>query len=138
MCRSVCDSSAICSMPELICYTGRRYSEQCCVLNYFAWQSPGIASDIVFLLSAGLIAFILLFVIEFKVLTNLILGSEYNEKNMPPELRHTLDPDVWTEKMQVRALEKSQILKYGLVAKDLCKFYREHFAVKRLCLRVKE
>lgn len=138
MCKSICDSSEICSKPVLICYTGRLYSEKCCILDYLAWEEPGIAWDLLMLFVSGLSAFVLLFIIEFKFLANLIFSVEYNEKNIPPEHKETLDSEVWEEKAKIRKMDKAAIKDYGLVAKDLCKFYREHFAVKRLCLRVKE
>lgn len=138
MCKSICDSHAICSKPVLICYTGRTYSEKCCVLDYYAWEDPGISWDIAMLLASGGLGFVVLFIIEFKVFSNLIFDAEYSEKNIPREHKEQLDSEVWAEKVRVRKLDKKQIGEYGLVAKDLCKFYREQFAVKRLCLTVRE
>lgn len=118
--------------PVLICYTGRTYSEKCCILDFYSWEDPGIMWDIVMLMVSGLIGFVLLFVIEFKVLSNLL---SYTPKNMPRENKR-LDSEVLGEKVRIRSLPKDRIGKYGLVAKDLCKFYGEHFAVKRLCLTI--
>lgn len=138
MCTSICDSHPICTKPVLVCYTGRQFSEKCCVLDFFAWEDPGISWDIAVLLASGLIAFILLFAIEYKILSRLLLGQEYKDKEVPKDDRKTMDLDVWTEKERVRKLTKGKIMQYGLVAKDLCKYYREHYAVKRLCLTVSQ
>lgn len=138
MCKALCDSNLMCRKPEIICYTGREYSEKCCILDYYAWVEPGIAMDLAAMFCSGIIGFIILFVIEFKLLTNMIFNTEYSLKRIPKEKRETLDPEVWAEKLRVRSLHKAQIGEYGLVAKDLCKFYQEHFAVKRLCLTVRE
>lgn len=122
--------------PVLICYTGRTYSEKCCILDFYAWEDPGIMWDIVMLMASGLIGFVLLFVFEFKIFSNLIMDTEYSAKNMPLEDKRSLDSEVLAEKVRIRSLPQERIGKYGLVAKDLCKFYREHFAVKRLCLTI--
>ena len=139
MCTRVCASHPLCEIPVLICYTGRTYSDKCCVLDYYSWQEPGILMDICMLLASGLGAFIVLFLVEFKVFTNLIFDFEtISEKTIPPEEPAKLDQEVLHEKLIVRRMDKESIKNYGLVAKDLCKFYRDNFAVKRLCLTVQE
>lgn len=138
MCQSICDSIPHCTKPVLMCYTGSSYSDKCCELNYFAWTEPGISMDLAMLGLSGTLAFITLFVHEFKWLSNKIFALEYKTKDIPEEHRKKLDPDVWAEKDRVRHLTRKEIGKFGLVAVDLCKFHGENFAVKRLCMTVRQ
>lgn len=94
------------------------------------------------LLTSGLLAFIFLFLYEFKILSNLVFVwsgyKEFAERFIPFEDPALIDRDVWKEKTRVRSLRTRNFKRYGVVAKDLCKFYNSLYSVKRLCLAIKK
>lgn len=144
MCRAICRSmndadSESCPHPIMICYSNVPHGDKCCEMEYFGWDPPGIGRDITMLVTSGLLAFIILFLYEFGVFANLLFVwsgyKSYILKHIPPEAKN-LDPDVEAEKLKVRKLKPETYKKFGLVAKDLCKFYNKHYAVKRLCLTI--
>lgn len=94
------------------------------------------------LLISGFMAFVVLFLVEFQIISNLVLVYSgfkgYAKRFIPSEDPALIDPDVWKEKTRVRSLQSRKYKKYGVVAKDLCKFYDSHYAVKRLCLAIKK
>lgn len=146
MCTAVCKTMNdaqvdSCIHPLVICYLNIPHADKCCEMEYFGWDPPGIGRDLVMLLASGFLALGVLFLYEFRVFTNLIFVwsgyKKYAIKHIPAESKN-LDPDVEAEKIKVRKLSSSEYKNAALVAKDLCKFYNKHFAVKRLCLTIEK
>ena len=110
------------------------YDEHCCNLNYFGWNKPGIAKNIMLLILSGFISWFSLFVIEFKVFWKIkyILGK----KKIQTRDYSSLDKDVVSEIKRIENMKPTEIMKNHLVMRAMTKKFNKFVAVKDLSLGV--
>lgn len=134
--------TARCERPEDICKSNQTFAENCCVLNYFDWRSPGIGRNMVYQMVMGFVFFALLFLIEFEVPQSIFCRSTLYKrgigKKRSKKLKHQqdLDMDVWEEKTRIDRMGINQINSLNLVLKCMTKYYGTFLAVDNLSLAV--
>ncbi|CAG5059697.1 unnamed protein product, partial [Parnassius apollo] len=112
------------------------FSDACCVREnaHFDWEEPGILRYLVCMMASGVILWVLLLAIEYKILQKFI-----NREKKPPVVdENTLDDDVADEARHVNAVTGSAIARHGLVAKNLSKYYGKHLAVDQVSFSVSD
>src|SRR3989442_1303944 len=105
------------------------------------WKHPGIGRHLFFLFLIGVFSFIVIFLIESKIIEKIRYRNESKkhagkeEETDPTALE---DDDVATENTRIRTTDLPELFKTeNMVLKDLTKYYGGFLAVDRLCLGVK-
>lgn len=113
---------------------------QCCNLDHFNWDSPGIGRNLAFLILFGIILFIVLFLIEFGQFKRIIyrLCHKSDDKALEEIPQVALDTDVQAEKLKVRNMSMEEIRESNMVMMDMVKVYGRFPAVKGVSVAVKE
>lgn len=114
--------------------------KECCNLNPFKFESPGIGRNILFLIITGIILFAFLFLKEFghfKTLYYKIFKSKDN-KALEMISKVGLDSDVLDEKTKVRNMSLTEIKDSNMVIRNMTKVYKDFPAVKGISVSVKE
>jgi ATP-binding cassette, subfamily A (ABC1), member 3 len=119
-------------------------------LDYFAWEEPGILRNIVYFIFVGLSAFLILFLVEFRVFEVLYYYIRMVYRAVagmisprlvrrPPPLRSDYDddPDVKAEKEHVNSMLSHDYQNYNLIMKNVSKYYKDFLAVNQLCIGIK-
>lgn len=119
-------------------------------LGYFNWEEPGILRNIVYFLGVGVGAFIVLFLIEFRIFEILyyyfrmvyratfgILCKNFLRRPPVPESSAQTDIDVKYEKERINAMLPADFLNYNLVMKNVSRYYKDFLAVNQLCVGIK-
>ncbi|KAI4457986.1 atp-binding cassette transporter subfamily a abca [Holotrichia oblita] len=101
--------------------------------NYFHFNNIG--GSLIYMGGIAIIAFCLLFLVEYRIFDRLIYSCKKNISSVPT-IEDTDDSDVLEEKRRVRTGE-IQPGDYEVVLKDLTKQYSNFFAVNQLCLGIK-
>ncbi|KAG5879181.1 hypothetical protein JTB14_037439 [Gonioctena quinquepunctata] len=103
--------------------------------DYFKWEAPGILRNVLFSCITGLILFIILLVIEYRVCSGI---CQYSSKKRPVDVPNE-DSDVRVEKQKIRnATEMDNKTSHVLALRDLTKYYKKQLVVNGLCLGLKE
>lgn len=126
-----------------MCHSNVSFAKKCCVLDYFAWQSPGIGRNLCFQMFTGLALFILVFLIEFDVPQKLYRHLFIYQKRKIAKQQDALirpdeqyDSDVLQENRRIAGLGYNQIKGFNLVLKRITKYYGDFLAVNNLSLAV--
>jgi ATP-binding cassette, subfamily A (ABC1), member 3 len=119
-------------------------------LGYFNWEEPGIARNIVYFIAVGIVAFIMLFLIEFRIVEvvyyycrmvyRAVVGMFCkNCLRHPPVLEESAqtDLDVKFEKERINAMLPTEYQNYNLVMKNMSRYYKDFLAVNQLCVGIK-
>ncbi|KAL3284218.1 hypothetical protein HHI36_018381 [Cryptolaemus montrouzieri] len=131
LCAKYPDEKEICERS--LCQQG------CCGPNvFYEFGSSGIASDIVMLYVIAVVSFLILFLIDFKIVANVIYALLKNVRR-PPKFIENVDHDVLDEDNYVKthSLEHMQS-HFALILKDLTKHFWRLTAVNGLNLTVKK
>lgn len=110
-------------------------TDNCCVTDYFAWESPGIGRNVVFLLGMGVVFLLILTLKEFRLFHRLFYKVQKNYSLLANESSF-MDDDVIEEKYRVRNMNYNQIRSHNLVLKNMTKFYNDFVAVNQICVAV--
>jgi ATP-binding cassette, subfamily A (ABC1), member 3 len=115
-------------------------------LGFFNWEEPGILRNIVYFFGVGIGAFIILFLIEFRVFEVLyyhirmvyrtIFGAFLRRPPVPESSADT-DVDVRYEKERINAMSVEDYQNHNLVMKNVSRYYKDFLAVNQLCIGIK-
>lgn len=111
---------------------------------------PGIGRNIAYFFVVGIVAFCVLFLIEFRVLEVLyyFIRRAYRgtaEKvcplflKRPPNYGNIIedeDVDVKIEKEKINSMAESDYNDYSLILKNVSKYYKDFLAVNQLCIGI--
>lgn len=113
---------------------------QCCNLDHFNWDAPGIGRNLAFLILVGIILYTVLFLIEFGHFKTIIhrLFHKTDDKALEEISQVALDTDVQAEKVKVRNMSMEEIRESNMVMMDMVKMYGKFPAVKGVSVAVKE
>uniref|UniRef100_A0A182T123 ABC transporter domain-containing protein n=1 Tax=Anopheles maculatus TaxID=74869 RepID=A0A182T123_9DIPT len=131
--QQVCDSQ--CALipsctQELLC----QLFPQCCNTDIFTFERTGISRNLMYLFVVGLVSFLLLMCIEYRVIDRLFKRKA--KQSAPPTEADDIDSDVRMEKLRVRGLTEGEIAANNLVLRDVTKYYKKFLAVNQLSLAV--
>ncbi|XP_064556074.1 phospholipid-transporting ATPase ABCA3 isoform X2 [Drosophila montana] len=117
--------------PILIC----EMVPSCCSLpDYFAFEHPGVLTEILSMLFVGIIIFILLVLGSYGMRFN--CGMLMRRRHPPP--RTDIDNDVLNEKLRVENMSPEEKASKNLVLDNLSKYYGPFLAVNQVSLCVEE
>lgn len=135
-CNTLCIITPNCTVSSDVC---NLYGE-CCNLDHFKWEDPGIGRNLIFLVLVGVFLFIVLFLKEFGLLKSLYYkvfrSSDESALELIPKV--ALDSDVQAEKIKVRNMSTKDIAESNMVMMDMVKVYGKFPAVKGVSVAVKE
>lgn len=139
ICTEACLRTSRCERPEEMCHSNATFAEHCCVLDYFAWQFPGIGRNMVFQMGVGFGLFILLFLIEFEIPQMIFcrsMGYKTSITRKTAKKDTEVDSDVLAENKRIDGMGINQIKGYNLVLRCMTKYYGSFLAVNNLSLAV--
>lgn len=88
---------------------------------------------------AGVVSFIILFIIEYRLLNKVIYSILSCFQRQPPLKSEGVDDnDVNKEKLRIDALQPEDIQTHNLVLQKLSKFYGSFLAVNQLSIGIKK
>ncbi|XP_059047228.1 phospholipid-transporting ATPase ABCA1-like [Achroia grisella] len=121
-----------CNM-QVLC---QNYPDVCCVSDsaHFNWEKPGILRYLVVSLISCVVLWIILMVIEYRLLHKVFT---FTKKALPVD-ENTLDEDVANEIQHVKRVRNSGLGDDSLVASELTKFYGKRLAVNQVSFTVSE
>uniref|UniRef100_A0A8W7P6N4 ABC transporter domain-containing protein n=1 Tax=Anopheles coluzzii TaxID=1518534 RepID=A0A8W7P6N4_ANOCL len=124
---SLCSQEYLCSLLP-----------QCCDTNIFSWESTGINRQLMYMGGVGLVGFLILMGIEFRVVERLMKRRKRSSGAITPAGSEdpTQDDDVLEEKRRVKSLSDGELANKNLVASDLTKYYGKFLAVNQLSVSV--
>lgn len=121
-------------------HTGRN---TCKKGDIFAYDAPGIRMNLYYMAGTGIVCYILLFIMEFRVIRTLIyLTSGKFKSESPPNENAAgandvpVADDVTAEKDRVAALTNDDMQTHDLVLKDLTKLYGKTAAVNGISVGI--
>lgn len=119
-------------------------------LGFFKWKEPGIGRNIVYFFGVGIVAFLVLFLIEFRIFEILyyyirrlyravfgILCKNCLQNPPMPENSAQTDVDVKYEKERINAMLPEDFNNYNLIMKNMSRYYKNFLAVNQLCVGIK-
>lgn len=119
-------------------------------MGYFKWKEPGIARNIIYFWGVGIAAFIILFLIEFRVFEVLyyyirmvyravfgVFCKNCLRRPPVPESNDDTDVDVKYEKERINEMLPADYLNYNLIMKNVSRYYKDFLAVNQLCVGIK-
>lgn len=105
--------------------------------DYFKWEAPGIGRNLLYSFTFGSVLFLLLIIIEYKVVSKLIDKLTSYTNKTPVEIPD-IDSDVYEEKLKIQNTNEYQLQKDNiLVLKDITKYYKKFLAVNGISLGIK-
>lgn len=140
-CEMKCDKLGICG--EMLYAQDKR----CKGVGYFDWEEPGISRNLVYFLCFSIGAFIVLFIVEFRLVDNFIrlakvlhrvacglICRSSSRQRTDDELQ--CDADVMMEKEKINYILPEQYKNFNLVMKNVSLNYGDFQAVNSLCLGI--
>lgn len=119
-------------------------------LGYFNWEEPGILRNIVYFIGVGFGAFVILFLMEFRIFEVIyyyvrmvqraifgILCKTCLRRPPIPEDSAQCDIDVKYEKERINSMMPADFANYNLVMKNMSRYYKDFLAVNQLCIGIK-
>uniref|UniRef100_A0A6E8W4G1 ABC transporter domain-containing protein n=1 Tax=Anopheles coluzzii TaxID=1518534 RepID=A0A6E8W4G1_ANOCL len=124
---SLCSQEYLCSLLP-----------QCCDTNIFSWESTGINRQLMYMGGVGLVGFLILMGIEFRVVERVLKRRKRSSGAITPAGSEdpTQDDDVLEEKRRVKSLSDGELANKNLVVSDLTKYYGKFLAVNQLSVSV--
>lgn len=109
-------------------------------VDYFAWKEPGIGRNLVYLLVSGLIFFLILLIVEYRLLEGFayLLCSVFKRDLPSASEDNFLDDDVLAEKQRLNRMPMDEIKSHNLLMKQVSKFYGSFLAVNQISVAIKE
>jgi len=134
-CGVLCEMMDNCT-PQLIC----SIHSTCCELDYFSFKGNGIATSLVALAVIAVVAFFLLYAIEYRWIQSIFYSFRKSKtlKNIPESEDNFIDTDVYAEKEKIRTTASSLIANNNLLIKDMTKFYGKQLAVNQISVGVEK
>ncbi|XP_050098673.1 phospholipid-transporting ATPase ABCA3-like [Anopheles aquasalis] len=129
VCNTQCQLIPNCTF-EMLC----REFPQCCNTEVFTFERTGISRNLMYLFVVGLLSFLALLFIEYRVLDRVFRRK--SKLAAPPADSDDIDSDVRAEKARVRALTEGEIAANNLVLRDVTKYYGKFLAVNQLSLAI--
>lgn len=107
-------------------------------LNVYDWNEPGISIYLTYMGVSGVVYFMLLFMIEFRVFSKVIQCTRGTfEGTLPSQQESAIDDDVKEEKEKVDTMSSQDLQVNNLVLQNLSKFYGKFLAVNQISVAVK-
>lgn len=107
------------------------------VTDVYGWET-GIGRYLTYLCVSGIVYFVLLFMIEFRVFSGAAQSTRGAfEGNLPGQSNNAIDDDVIEEKKKVDAMSSQDLHVNNLVLRKLTKFYGRFLAVNQISVGVK-
>lgn len=107
--------------------------------DIFAYDAPGIRRNLYYMAATAIVCYVLLFIMEFRVIRTLIYCTRGKSKSkLPPKNADDvpIDDDVQGEKDRVAELTDEDLQAQDLVLKDLTKLYGRTMAVNEISLGI--
>ncbi|XP_065074348.1 phospholipid-transporting ATPase ABCA3-like [Ochlerotatus camptorhynchus] len=109
----------------------------CCDTEIFTWESKGVNRQLAYMAVVGVIAFMVLIVVEFRLVQRCFNRKYQVSKQKLAIIEDAgMDDDVYSEKQRVAGLTETQISDNNLVIRDLTKYYNSFQAVNQLSVSV--
>lgn len=109
-------------------------------MDYFGWNEPGIGRNLVYMAVVGVIFFVVLIILEYRLLEGFayLLSSVFKRKLPSRSEDNMLDDDVLAEKHRLEAMTMDEIKTHNLLMKQVSKFYGSFLAVNQTSFAIKE
>ncbi|XP_055537148.1 phospholipid-transporting ATPase ABCA3-like isoform X2 [Wyeomyia smithii] len=132
VCNEQCQTMSFCT-EQLMC----ALFPACCDTDIFTWEPEGINRQLMYMGGTGIIGFIVLFAIEYRLFDRLFgKGHRLLAQRPPIDDPNDIDDDVRAEKDRVSRMTAEQISSKNLVMHDLTKYYKRLLAVNQLNVSV--
>lgn len=109
--------------------------------DIFAYHEPGIRRNLYYMAGTGIVCYILLFLVEFRIIRALIYStSGKSELKSPPaseDDKPNDDKDVTAEKDRVKEMADEDLRTHDLVLRDLTKSYGRTVAVNQISVGIR-
>lgn len=104
--------------------------------NIYDWNEPGIGRHLIYMAVSGVVYFVLLFMIEYRVFSK---AAQCARGTFQGKLltQPSIDDDVTEEKRKVEAMSSQDLKVNNLVLRKLSKFYGQFLAVNQISVAVK-
>lgn len=108
------------------------------VTTKYAWKEPGIGRNLIYMGITGVVCFIILLIIEYRVFEGVSYYiSSFFERELPaPASQTQIDSDVDTEKKRVKQMTMADLEANNLVLQSLSKYYGKFLAVNQLSIGI--
>lgn len=109
-------------------------------IDAFGWKEPGIGPNLVYFVGTGISCFLILLIIEYRVLNGLIyLIRGLFQKKLPSQSENGfIDEDVHNEKIRVTVMSPTDIEINNLVLKGVSKYYGKFLAVNQISIGIQQ
>ncbi|XP_072932012.1 phospholipid-transporting ATPase ABCA3-like [Epargyreus clarus] len=137
-CLQACDLMS--SMPNITECTMEvmcdHFPQSCCVPEnpYFDWEEPGVLRYLTTMLGSGLILWLILMFIEYRVMQKIYTPT----RSPPPIDEGVLDDDVRDEAAHAERTIGPAVYNHALVSHRLSKYYGKNLAVDQLSFTVND
>lgn len=107
--------------------------------HFYAFEKPGIGQNLTYMAVIGVLCFLMLLVIEYRVFESVIYSvrSIFERKLPPMASKDEIDNDVDDEKKRIEQMSMADLRENNLVLQSLSKFYGKLLAVNRISIGVK-
>lgn len=106
----------------------------------YAWKEPGIGRNLIYMGATGVVCFIILMIIEYRVFEGIsyYLGSFFEREVPVPTANQVsqIDSDVDAEKKRVKQMTMADLEANNLVLQSLVKYYGKFLAVNQLSIGI--
>lgn len=104
----------------------------------YAWKEPGIGRNLVYMAVTGVVCFIILLIIEYRLFEGISYYiSSFFERELPvPAAQTQIDTDVDAEKKRVKQMKMPDLQANNLVLQSLSKYYGKFLAVNQLSIGI--
>ncbi|XP_037937487.1 ATP-binding cassette sub-family A member 3-like [Teleopsis dalmanni] len=112
---------------------------QCCTNEeYFAWKSPGVLPELLYMLITAALFFAMLIVIEYGLIGEILykINCKNCSKKLTAPENGFLDQDVANERHRVANMSTAEVKEQNMVLDRLTKFYGKFLAVNQVSLSV--
>lgn len=108
------------------------------VTGKYAWKEPGIGRNLIYMAVTGVVCFIILLIIEYRVFEGISYYiSSFFEREVPaPAAQAQIDSDVDAEKKRVKQMTMADLEANNLVLQSLVKYYGKFLAVNQLSIGI--
>ncbi|XP_037723613.1 ATP-binding cassette sub-family A member 3 isoform X1 [Drosophila subpulchrella] len=122
--------------PILLC----ELVPQCCNIKpFFAWEEPGVLPETIYMTVTGVVFFLIIIVLEFRLINELMFKIRLMlSKPPPPPAEGHLDDDVANERERIIHMSSDELVTKNLVLDRVTKYYGQFLAVNQVSLCVQE
>lgn len=114
--------------------------QKCKKGEIFAWGESGILDTLIQMATTGIVCYVLLFLMESRIVRDLIYCKRNSKEKPPPanaEDDGAIDDDVNKEKERVAEMTSDDFNMHDLVLKDLTKFHGDFLAINQISIGIK-